>query len=135
VIRSSGVTATIDYETERSNLPWAATSEKPLRVEVRVSRPKTKVYLNRASLRFLVDDGTGINPGPDPLVDSSSNIVPGFLVASPYSYVQAFTVPVVDPSSVGMTIGVKLEFVSLVPGKSKDYTKQTVTDSVTTTLT
>ena len=33
-----------------------------------------------------------------------------------------------------MTIDVKLEFVSLVDAKAKDYTKQTVTDTVTTAL-
>jgi hypothetical protein len=134
VIRSSGVTATVDYETRKPGVPWTANGDKPLRVEVRVSRPKKKVYLNRVSLRFSVNDGTGDNPGPDPLVDTSSNIVPGFLVAPPYSYVQAFAVPAVDPSTVAMTIDVKLEFVSLVDAKSKDYTKQTVTDSLTTAV-
>lgn len=134
VIRSSGVTATVDYETRKPEVPWTANGDKPLRVEVKVSRPKRKVYLNRVTLRFLVNDGTGDNPGPDPLVDTSSNITPGFLVAPPYSYVQAFAIPEVDPSTVGMTIQVKLEFVSLVDAKSKDYTKQTVTDSLSTRL-
>jgi hypothetical protein len=132
VIRSSGVTATVAYETTKPGTPWRATDQKPLRVEVKVSRPKKKVYLNRVTLRFTVYDGTDDNPGPDPLVDTSSNITPGFLVAPPYSYVQAFAIPVVDPSTVRMTIEVKLEFVSLVDAKSKDYTKQTITDSLTT---
>ena len=131
-IRSSGVTATIDYETRKPASPWTATGEKPLRVEVKVSRPSKKVYLNRVTLRFVTNDGTGDNPGPDPIVDTSSNIVPGYLVAPPYSYVQAFAVPAVDPSTVAMTIDVKLEFVSLVDKGAKDYTKQTITDSVTT---
>lgn len=135
VIRSSGVTATVDYETRKPAVPWTASGDKPLRVEVRVSRPSRKVYLNRATLRFSVDDGTGSNPGPEPLVDTSANITPGFLVAPPYSYVQAFAVPQVDPSTVAMTIEVKLELVSLVDARSKDYTKQTVTDSLTTTIT
>lgn len=134
VIRSSGVTATVDYETRKPAVPWTAIGDKPLRVEVRVSRPNRKVYLNRVTLRFTVNDGTGDNPGPDALVDTSSNISPGFLVAPPYSYVQAFALPLVDPSTVRMTIELKLEFVSLVDAKTKDYTKQTVTDTVTTTL-
>jgi hypothetical protein len=134
VIRSSGVTATVEYETRQPEMPWTANGDKPLRVEVKVSRPDKKVYLNRATLRFLVNDGTSNNPGPDPLVDTSSNITPGFLVAPPYSYVQAFAVPVVDPSTVGMTIDLKLELVSLVDAKSKDYTKQTVTDRITTVI-
>jgi hypothetical protein len=133
-IRSSGVTATVDYETTKPGIPWTADGDKPLRVEVKVSRPSRKVYLNRVTLRFLSDDGTGDNPGPDPLVDTSSNITPGFLVAPPYSYVQAFAVPVVDPSTVTVTIDVKLELVSLVDAKARDYTKQTVTDRITTAI-
>ena len=134
VIRSSGVTATVEYETRKPQVPWTATGDKPLRVEVKVSRPKKKVYLNRVTLRFTTYDGTDDNPGPDPLVDTSSNIVPGFLVAPPYSYVQAFAVPVVDPSTVGLTIEVKLEFVSLVDAKTRDYTKQTITDTLMTAV-
>lgn len=134
VIRSSGVTATVDYETRKPASAWTASGEKPLRVEVGVSRPTKKVYLNRVTLRFLVDDGNGNSPGPDQLVDATANIVPGYLVTQPYSYVQAFAIPAVDPSTVRMTMDVKLEFVSLVDAKAKDYTKQTITDRITTDI-
>ena len=131
-IRSSGLRMTVDYQTRKPAVPWTAGGEKPLRVQVRVSRPKKKVYLTRVTLRFSTDDGSGDIPGPDPLVDTATNINPGYLVAPPYSYVQSFAVPVVDPSTRRMTIDVKLELVSLVDAKSKDYTKQTVTDTVRT---
>ena len=135
VIRSSGIAVTVDYETRKPDEPWTAIGDKPLRVEVKVTRPTKKVYLNRVTLRFAVDDGSGLSPGPDPLIDTSSNISPGFLVAPPYSYVQSFAVPEVDPSTVAMAIDVKLEFVSLVDPRSRDYTKQTVTDRLVTDVT
>jgi hypothetical protein len=134
VIRSSGVTATVYYETRKPAEDWTAGGEKPLRVEVRVSRPKKKVYLTRVTLRFSVNDGSSEIPGPDPLVDAASNITPGYLVTPPYSYVQSFAIPTVDVSTRGMTIDVKLELVSLVDAKAKDYTKQTVTDQVHTVI-
>jgi hypothetical protein len=81
-----------------------------------------------------VDDGTGELPGPDPIVDTPANIAPGYLVAPPYSYVQVFAIPPVDPSVVKLNIDVKLEVVTLVDARSKDYTKQTVTDRITTAI-
>jgi hypothetical protein len=134
VIQSSGVTATVYYETRKPDVAWTTVGEKPLRVEVKVSRPKKKVYLTRVTLRFSVDDGSGELPGPDPIVDTPTNVAPGYLVAPPYSYVQAFAIPPVDPSVVSLNIDVKLELVSLVDAKAKDYTKQTVTDRISTTI-
>jgi hypothetical protein len=132
VVRSGGLTMDVTYSVATPTR-WASDGGTPVQVEVAVRDRVRKIYLTRTTIRFVVNDGTSSLPGPDPLVDTS-NLTPGYLVTPPYSYVQSFSVPPVDRTSRGLTMNVKLELVSLVDKKAKDYTKQTVTDVLTTVV-
>lgn len=134
-VRSGGLTLDIDYSTP---LPtsWATDSGASLQVTVQVRKdrsPRQKIYLSRASVRSVVDDGNTFLPGADPLVDTT-NINPGYLVSQSYAYVQSFSIPPVDRGAETLRIDVKVELVAQVNGKAKDYTKQSVTDSVRTVV-
>ncbi len=84
-------------------------------------------------MRFTVNDGANDLAGPDPVVDTA-NMSPGYLCAFPYSYGQSFAVPPLDAGAAYVTIDFKFELVTLVDTKAKDYTKQTVTNTVRGTL-
>lgn len=135
-VRASGLTVRIDYRPDTAVASWTAEGTNPVQLSVTVRndrRPEQKVFLTRATMRFALSDGAEDIPGPDPLVDTA-NITPGYLATSPYSYVQSFAIPSLDVSARELRIEVKLELVSLVDAKAKDYTKQTVTDTVRATL-
>ena len=134
-VRSNGLSVRVGYGTQ---VParWAgeAGTALQLTVSARDSRASSsKVYLSRATLTYVADDGVTALPAPDPVVDGS-NINPGYLVTSPNEYVQVFGVPPVDRTARNLTLVVKLEFVTLVDKKAKDYTKRTVTDRVRTVV-
>lgn len=135
-VRSGGLTLDIDYATPAPPR-WTVDSGAPLQVTVQVRKdrsPQQKIYLTRASVRSVVDDGNSSLPGSDPVVDTT-NINPGYLVSQSYAYVQSFSVPPVDRGAQTVRIDVKVELVALVNGKAKDYTKQSVTDSVRSVVT
>ena len=135
-VRSRDLTVSIEYLPDAPVDRWTADGTKPVQVSVTVSNsraPKQKVFLTRATMRFTVNDGVDDVPGPDPVVDTA-NITPGYLATSPYSYNQSFAIPSLDVSTQTLTIDLKLEMVSLVDAKAKDYTKQTVTDTVRATV-
>lgn len=136
IYQSDGFTVAVDYQPGTPVDSWTAAGTKTLRVRVSVKNnrnPRQKVYLTRATMRFTVSDGDSDVQPPDPLTDSA-NIAPGYLVRSPYGYVQSFSLPPLDPSARALQLDLKFELVSLVDAKAKDYTKQTVTDTVRTRL-
>lgn len=111
---------------------WTAEGAKPVQVSATVNnnrRPQQKIFVTRATMTFSTNDGVEDGAGPEPLVDTA-NITPGYLSTFPYSYNQSFAIPAVDAGTRTLTIGLKLEMVSLVDAKAKDYAKQTVTDTV-----
>ncbi len=135
VVRADGLTVTIDY-TVATPVDWTSDAGTPLQIVVsaRDSRDrKLKIYLSKATIRYIPDEGASGLPDLDPAVDTA-NIDPGFLVTSPYQYQQSFTVPGIDPSTRSLAIVSKLELVTLVDKKAKDYTKQAVTDRLSTTV-
>ncbi|GAA3579334.1 hypothetical protein GCM10022197_41020 [Microlunatus spumicola] len=132
VVRSGGLTIAVDYSVAVPTR-WTSDGGTPVQVEVSVRDRSRKIYLTRTTMRFVVNDGSSSLPGPDPIVDTT-NLTPGYLVTTPYTYVQSFSVPPVDRTARAMTLNVKLELVSLVDKKAKDYSKQTVTDSLSTVV-
>ena len=134
-VRSNGFTMRVDYAVAAPT-QWTSDAGTSLQVSVTVHndrKPKQKIYLTRATVRVLVTDGTAYLPSPDPLIEAA-NLSPGYLATSPYGYVQAFSVPGLDQSARDIVIGVKLDLVSLVNVKARDYTKTSVTDSVRTVV-
>lgn len=132
VVRSGGLTIDVLYSVA-TPARWSSDGGTPVQVEVSVRDRARKIYLTRTTMRFVVNDGDSSLPGPDPLVDTT-NLTPGYLVTPPYSYVQSFSVPPVDRTARALTLNVKLELVSLVDKKAKDYSKQTVTDVLSTVV-
>lgn len=134
-VHSNGLTVRVDYAAP-TPARWTSDAGTSLQLTVSVHndrRPKQKIYLTRATVRVLVSDGNAYLPSPDPLIESA-NLSPGYIATSPYGYVQSFSVPGLDRSARDLVIGVRLDMVSLVDAKARDYTKTSITDSVQTTV-
>ena len=134
-ISTGGRVIRVKYSTTPAVADWTVDGPKSVRVALTVvkSPRRQKVYLTKATVGFRSDDYPGDLPGASPVVDAAW-ITPGYLVASPYSYGQAFAVPSLEPRLSSLRLDFKYELVTLVDGKAKDYTKQAVSDSVSLEL-
>jgi hypothetical protein len=89
-----------------------------------------KIYLSRVSAYLEISDSTGHLDSPDPLVDRA-DVNPGFLVSSPASYDQVFTLPALPGEATQLTIDFRYEILLLQPSTSpRDFEKRTATDTL-----
>ncbi|WP_375422874.1 hypothetical protein [uncultured Friedmanniella sp.] len=136
-VSGDGLAVDVVYTPHLGKDGWTADGTKPVQVSVTAKnrrRPGQKIFVTRATMRFTVSDISEELVPPDPLVDAA-NITPGYLATSPYSYNQSFAIPQLDSGARVLAVDVKVELVSLVDAKAKDYSKQTVTDSFSVSVT
>ena len=122
-----------------SNMPmaqWTPEANKPLTLSLTADFPegyKQDIYLAELDVRMDVTGPDGPLAGPAPVVDQAT-VSPGYLIKKPNSYGNVFTVPPLpaDAQSVSLTFTYQL----LAPSKpkSKTYSKQVTTDTVTVAL-
>lgn len=131
--KAPGVTVNATYSTPLPVARWTSEVPKPLNVSLSAfanSSRQQKIYLTRVRAGVSVADNSGPLTSPEALVDTA-NISPGYIVTSPYSYGQVFTIPSVDDGATSVTIDFTYEFLLQVTPNSKDYAKQTARDSLT----
>ena len=111
---------------------WTASANKPISFSLQGklgTDDGQAVYLARVSVETTVEGPTGALPAPSHFSDSAT-ISPGYLIKSPYSYSQTFTVPAIDPKATSATFSLTFELlVQSAPGSS-NYAKQTATDQI-----
>jgi hypothetical protein len=88
------------------------------------------VYLSKLTITPTVSTGTRQLKAPAAFVDSAS-VSPGYLIKSPYSYTQTYTVPALDPSARELTLTFDYEMLLQSTPTSGSYAKQTASDSIT----
>ena len=122
-----------------SNMPmaqWTPEANKPLTLSLTADFPegyKQDIYLAEVDVRMDVAGPDGPLASPAPVVDQAT-VAPGYLIKKPNSYGNVFTVPALpaDAQSVSLTFTYQL----LAPSKpkSKTYSKQVTTDTVTVAI-
>lgn len=127
------IAAQIDYWSTLSMDRWTADAVKPISISLitKVTPDNgQKVYLQRASM--LVVPGTRAKDLPplEAQTDAAS-VAPGYLVLDPYSYSQTFNVGPVDAKATHVTVQFTYDFLVQTTPTSKEYAKQTATDTVT----
>ncbi|WP_127474133.1 hypothetical protein [Microbacterium sulfonylureivorans] len=130
---AGAVTATVDYWSTLSMDKWTADAVKPVSLNMTtVVSPADgqKVYLQKATMTAVPSSATGTLPALEPQVDSST-VSPGYLVLSPYSYSQTFNVGPLPEETVSVTLQFAYDFLVQTTPTSKEYAKQTATDSLT----
>ena len=129
------LTLTVKYTTKLPVKEWTSGIGKPIKVSLTaVNRRKSrqKIYLTKATVNLTAFDDVGPVDTPRAISDTT-DINPGFIVTSPNTYNQTFTLPAVDDTAVRLTIDFTYEFAQQVD-KDKDgrnFAKQVATDTIT----
>ncbi|WP_404443885.1 hypothetical protein LG315_10660 [Microbacterium marinum] len=121
-VTAGAVTATIDYWSTLRMDKRTPNAVKPVSLSM-ITKVKPndgqKVYLQKATMLA-------------PQVDESSlNGTPGYLVLSPYSYSQTFNVGQVPAEATYVTVQFTFDYLVQTTPKSKEYAKQTASDTLT----
>ncbi|GEB95751.1 hypothetical protein PFZ49_00850 [Microbacterium lacticum] len=135
-LTAGAVTATVDYWSELSMDKWTPGALKPLKLSlVTTITPSDgqKVYLQRATMVAVPGNAAGALAALDPQIDQAT-IPPGYLVLSPYSYSQQFTVGAVPDEATFVTLELTYDFLVQTTPTSTEYAKQTATDTLTVAI-
>ncbi|GAB2707331.1 hypothetical protein BKA24_000807 [Microbacterium marinum] len=134
-VTAGAVTATIDYWSTLRMDKWTPNAVKPVSLSM-ITKVKPndgqKVYLQKATMLAVPANATESFEALTPQVDESSlNGTPGYLVLSPYSYSQTFNVGQVPAEATYVTVQFTFDYLVQTTPKSKEYAKQTASDTLT----
>lgn len=128
-VHAGAVTAEVTYWSELPMEQWTAGASKPLSLSLSATVSPDdgqQVYLQRVSMTVTPDAGES----PDEQQDTASE-QPGYLVADPYSYSQAFMIGALPEDATSVEVRLRYEFLVQTTPTSDDYAKQTATDAMT----
>lgn len=135
-LTAGAVTASIEYWSTLSMDRWTAATVKPLSLSLETTVAPDdgqKVYLQRATMIAVPGTSTGDLAPLEAQVDAAT-VSPGYLVLSPYSYSQTFNVGPVDEVATHVTLQITFDFLVQTTPTSKEYAKQTATDTITVAI-
>ena len=122
-----------------SNMPmaqWTPEANKPLTLSLTADFPegyKQDIYLAEVDVRMDVTGPDGPLAAPAPIVDQAT-VSPGYLIKKPNSYGNVFTVPAVPEDAQSVTLTFTYQLLAPSKPKSKTYSKQVTTDTVTVAI-
>ncbi|MFT4307666.1 MAG: hypothetical protein QM604_12330 [Microbacterium sp.] len=135
-VTAGAVTATITYWSTLSMDLWTSTALKPLSLSLSTAVTPDdgqKVYLQAATMVVAPGDASGGLTPLDAQTDTysvPSSEAPGYLVLSPYSYLQTFDIGEVPAESTYVTVQFTYDFLVQTTSTSDEYAKQTATDTL-----
>ena len=115
---------------------WTAQANKPLTLSLTAGFPggyKQDIYLAEVDVRIDVIGPDGPLASPSPIVDEAT-ISPGYLIKKPNSYGNVFTVPAIPDGAQSVSLTFTYQLLAPSKPKSKVYTKQVATDTVTVAI-
>jgi hypothetical protein len=115
---------------------WTPEANKPVTLSLTAGFPggyKQDIYLGELDVRIDVTGPDGPLAAPAPIVDTAT-VSPGYLIKKPNSYGNVFTVPAVPESAESVTLTFTYQLLAPDKPKSKVYTKQVATDSITVAI-
>lgn len=131
-LAAGAVTATVDYWSELSMDKWTASALKPIKLSLMTTvtpNDGQKVFLQRATMTAVPASADGALDPLTPQIDQATT-APGYLVLSPYSYSQQFTVGAVPDDATYVTLEFTYDFLVQTTPTSAEYAKQTATDTI-----
>lgn len=134
-LTAGAVTAQVDYWSTLSMDRWTPTELKPVNLSMVTSVTPDdgqKVYLQRATMTAVPGNSSESLSPLTPQVDQAD--APGYLVLSPYSYSQTFTVGEVPPDATFVTLRFTFEYLVQTTPTSDEFAKQTASDSLTVAI-
>jgi hypothetical protein len=115
---------------------WTADANKPLTLSLTAGFPgkyKQDIYLAEVDVRIDVAGPEGALTPPAPIVDTAT-VSPGYLIKKPNSYGNVFTVPPLPDGAQSVSLTFTYQLLAPAKPKSKVYTKQVATDTVTVAI-
>lgn len=129
-LQAGAVAATVDYWSDLSMDRWTADALKPVSMSmVTTVTPDDgqKVYLQKATMLVVPGNATETFE-PLEIQTDAATVSPGYLVLSPYSYSQTFTVGVVPAAATFVEVQFRYDFLVQTTPTSSEFAKQTATD-------
>ena len=115
---------------------WIPQANKPLTLSLTAGFPggyKQDIYLAEVDVRIDVTGPEGPLTPPAPIVDAAT-VSPGYLIKKPNSYGNVFTVPALPEGAQSVTLTFTYQLLAPAKPKSKVYSKQVATDTVTVAI-
>ncbi|MGF2948849.1 hypothetical protein [Microbacterium alcoholitolerans] len=135
-LTAGAVSAQVDYWSTLSMDQWTAGAVKPISISLLTTVTPDdgqKVYLQKASMIATPANADETFAPLEAQLDAAS-VTPGYLVLSPYSYSQTFHVGPVDEAATYVTVQFTYDFLVQTTPTSKEYAKQTATDTLTVAI-
>lgn len=129
---AGGVRIKINYWSTLGMGDWTAAAAKPLSLSASakfVDGSRQNIFMSRASVNIAVEGPKGALAAPDPLVDAAT-VAPGYLMKSPSSYLQVFTIPALPTAATSVTLTLTYEVLAQSAPKSKTFSKQTASNDL-----
>jgi hypothetical protein len=136
-LTAGAVTAAVDYWSTLGMERWTATALKPVSLSMTTTVAPDdgqKVYLQSATM-VAVPGTAEADLAPLEAQQDASTVSPGYLVLDPYSYAQTFVTGPVPDEATHVTLQFTFDFLVQTTPTSKEYAKQTATDTLTVALT
>jgi hypothetical protein len=130
---AGGVRLSINYWSTLPMGDWTQSASKPLNMSASakfIDGSEQNIFLSKVSVDVAVAGPDGPLEAPKPLIDEAT-IDPGYLIKSPSSYGQVFTIPSLPPKANSVTLAVTYELLAQTAPKAKTYAKQTASDTLT----
>jgi hypothetical protein len=131
-IEAGGVRLTINYWSTLPLDEWTAGVSKPLNLSASakfIDGSKQNIFLSQVTVTIDVAGPTGPLTSPAALVDTAS-LAPGYLVKSPSSYGQVFTIGSLAATASSVNLALTYEMLAQTAPRSKTYAKQTASDTL-----
>ncbi|GAA1434969.1 hypothetical protein GCM10009616_30760 [Microlunatus lacustris] len=135
-LTAGGVELAVTYFSTLDLGRWTPAATKPLSLALSASfadGSEQDIFLKQVRATVDVAAPDGPLPAAEPLVDQAS-VAPGYLVTSPISYSQVFTVPTLPPEATTLTLNLTYELLAPSAPKSKTYLKQSASDTLVIAL-
>lgn len=135
-LQAGPASAAINYWSSLSMDRWFPAAVKPVSLSLVtevVPDNGQKVYLQKASMLAVPANDTTTFPPLEEQLDAAA-VTPGYLVLSPYSYSQTFNVGPVPAEATYVTLHFTYDFLVQTTPTSKEYAKQTATDTLTVAI-
>lgn len=132
-LEAGGVRLSINYWSTRSMGDWTGPALKPLNLSASakfIDGSEQEIYLSKVTVNVAVEGPKGPLKAPAALLDQSA-LDPGYLVKSPSSYGQVFTIPALAPEATSVTVALTYELLAETEPDAMTYAKQTASDTLT----
>ncbi|MET1006508.1 MAG: hypothetical protein ABWX96_13235 [Propionibacteriaceae bacterium] len=131
-LEAGGVRIKVNYWSTLDMADWTQNALKPLNLSASaafIDGSEQDIFLSKVSVNMSVAGAKGALTSPDALVDAST-VTPGYLITSPSSYGQVFTVPALAAGATSVTLTLTYELLVQSAPKAKTYSKQTASNDL-----